>query len=172
MKKNNKGFMLVEVIVVAVVVATIMTSLYVVFNRVYNTYTRLNKYNDTDLIYALRNLEDDLIDNGKFNTLIKEEMQYKKIECDNNDDYCKKIFSTYNINSVYLVRFVNGLDKLKNDSNINETFKDYLDYLGNNLEYSYEYYKNGSMYYSHILIAETNDYKYSYLITGFYVDPT
>ena len=54
--------MLVEVIVVTVVVATIMTSLYILFNRVYNAYDRKSNYIDVDSIYALKMLTDAMID--------------------------------------------------------------------------------------------------------------
>ena len=54
MKKtlNNRGFMLVEVVIVTVVVAAIMTSLYVAFNRVYKAYESKTRYTNIDGIFV------------------------------------------------------------------------------------------------------------------------
>ena len=71
MKKNRmfdtKGFMLVEVIVVTVVVATIMVSLYVAFNRVYAAYDLKESYTNIDAVYGIKAVEDYFIDNMQFN---------------------------------------------------------------------------------------------------------
>ena len=71
MKKNNKGFMLVEVIIVTVIVATIMTSLYVAFVRVYKVYDIKDKYSNVDGIYALNMIMDYYVDNITINNIRK-----------------------------------------------------------------------------------------------------
>lgn len=144
LKKNNKGFMLVEVIIVTVVVATIMTSLYVVFNRVYTGYEKKSMYTNIDGIYALKMIEEYGI--SDISSLIGSD-SYKLIygysdadgffinECVNNSVYCSKADDVYNINAVYVVK----KDILSNDEKLedfkssitNQTFKDYVDYLKN-----------------------------------------
>ena len=104
MKKNNKGFMLVEVIVVTVVVSTIMTSLYVLFNRVYNAYDKKNQYTEVDTIYALKMIEDYLVDNFKLNELINNTSTYSEIICGTEETYCNSVFKEYNINKMYIVK--------------------------------------------------------------------
>lgn len=131
-KLNNKGFMLVEVIIVTVVVATIMTSLYVLFNRVYNNYELKETYTNVDAIYALKTIEDFLIDEMKLNAWLKGNT--REIKCDDMSDvnYCNNIFSQYNINRVFFVKLSdssNEVPSLPND--VNQTFKDYITYLNN-----------------------------------------
>lgn len=152
--------MLVEVVIVTVVVATIMTSLYVVFNRVYNAYERKGQYTDIDAIYALKMLEDHFIDEKdsnkkiKLNELIKNTTSYMEIKCDTSDKYCNLLFEKYNTNAIYLV---------KNDKNtlqdfkgvvINETFKEYIEYLINIRNSDGNFTENGNSY-SHLFIIET-----------------
>ena len=124
--------MLVEVIIVTVVVVTVMTSLFVAFNRVYNAYDKKSKYVDIDGIYALKLLEDYMIDELMLNTLIKNNTSYTEIDCNEmgNDKfkaYCNSVFEEYNINNVYLVK---ELEELKNDVD-NQTFVEYIEYLIN-----------------------------------------
>ena len=140
MKKNNKGFMLVEVIIVTVVVATIMTSLYVVFNRVYNAYDKKSMYSEIDPIYALKMIEDYMLDeevnnNFMLNNLINSNKTYTEITCSigstDFNSYCNAVFEEYNVNKIYLVEnTLTALNSLKSKVT-NQTFKDYIDYLLN-----------------------------------------
>lgn len=146
---DNTGFMLVEVIIVTVVVATIMVSLYVAFNRVYNFYELKVKYTTIDAIYAIKTVEDYFVDNMKFNDLVNNigTDSYIEVKCSeyfSNDidvlndsfDLCNEIFSRDRINSLYLVKLDKDVENrkilpdLKNLS-VNQTFKDYFDYIGN-----------------------------------------
>ena len=177
MKKNNKGFMLVEVIIVTVVVATIMTSLYVVFNRVYNAYDKKSTYNDINAIYALRMISDYMIDVETFNQLIINFSDSSPFEltCDmivsGDDTYCNSVFDKYNINKMYFVKNDKTfLEKIKEES-INQTFKDYIDYLINIGIYTDTFSEKGK--YAELLIVETHSLdsdrnilnKYAYLPT-------
>ena len=71
-KLNNKGFMLVEVIIVTVIVATIMTSLYVAFTRVYKVYDMKSRYSNIDGIYALNTIMNYYVENVSMNKLIND----------------------------------------------------------------------------------------------------
>jgi len=163
-KNNNKGFMLVEVIVVTVVVVTIMTSLYMVFNRVYNAYDRKNTYTDIDSIYALKMIEDYMIDieNSNlfmFNNLIDKNVSYTKIDCgtanDNFNTYCTAVFEEYNVNEMYIVKNNEGsLNGLKGVVT-NQTFKDYIDYLKNIGIHTIKFIGNNKKY-TNLLIVETH----------------
>lgn len=138
MKKNklgSKGFMLVEVIVSTVVVVTIMTSLYVLFNRVYNTYELKATYTNVDAIYTVKTIEDFFVDNLKMKDLFSGVTSYKKVECvdyffDTTLASCSDIFNQYKVSGLYLMKKQSG-DELSEISGVNQTFKDYIKYLNN-----------------------------------------
>lgn len=120
--------MLVEVIIVTVVVATIMTSLYVAFNKLYTAYDVKNKYNNIDGIYALKLIKDDLVDNMELNTLINNTSTYSELINPNDGSYIANVFTEYKINKLYLIK-TSDISSFKTISDINQTFKDYIDYL-------------------------------------------
>ena len=162
---NDRGFMLVEVVIVTVVVATIMTSLYVAFNRVYKAYESKTRYTNIDGIYALRLMEDYLVNDMQMNTKINNTSTYTEITCvtGNNYDYCDNIRVKYGVNKIYLAKNTE-YKRIKNISGINQTFKDYIDYLGNSVDFT-------DTDYGYLLIGEfvgtTNSsdkiYNYAYL---------
>jgi len=144
---DNNGFMLVEVIVVSVIVVVIMTSLYIAFNRVYGFYDKKENYTSVDAIYGIKTIEDYMIDNDKFNSVLNsmrtDTDDYKEVVCTSSDffvipdgssedSYCTKIFTQYNIYKMYLVKLSNSktLPDLS-DLTINQTFKEYISYLNN-----------------------------------------
>lgn len=160
-KINNKGFMLVEVIIVTVIVATIMTSLYVAFTRVYKVYDMKSKYSNIDGIYALNTIKNYYIESVTINKLIndstntfidlKDDLENSKSYCNvlnidsENINYCEKIDSVikkYNINKLYaidinkLYNSRNNIDELLNEMNVSETFNDYIKYLIYTLDYN------------------------------------
>lgn len=157
MKINNKGFMLVEIVVVTVVVVTIMTSLYIVFNRVYNAFEIKSTYSDINAIYALDLLRDYMIEKETTNSFIYNDLvkrvqseNYIEITCDIDEKfntYCTEVFENYNINRVFITK--NNAESLRNLKNIsiNQTFKEYIDYLTNTLNF-----ENSE---GEILLAET-----------------
>ncbi len=57
MKFNKKGFMLVETLVVTTLVSTILVTLYVQFSNIINNFNRTFKYNSSDNLYAVYNIE-------------------------------------------------------------------------------------------------------------------
>ena len=99
--------MLVEVIIVTVVIATIMTSLYVAFSRVYKVYDMKSKYSNIDGIYALNIIKNYYIENITINKMINDSSTYidLKKDIENSNKYCKSItfpsFSTPIQSSVF-----------------------------------------------------------------------
>ena len=178
-KNNNKGFMLVEVIIVTVVIATIMTSLYVAFSRVYKVYDMKSKYSNIDGIYALNIIKNYYIENITINKMIndsstyidlKNDIESSKKYCstlnigDENINYCNKINSVianYKINNLYIVN-KDKLTDLKNISDISQTLKDYINYLDNTLDKSDNSIK---AYFIGEFTISSNDkiYNYAYL---------
>lgn len=150
-KLNSNGFMLVEVIIVTVIVATIMTSLYIAFTRIYKVYDMKSKYSNIDGIYALNTIRNYYIENITLNKLINDSTTNTpyyidlKTDTENTKKYCStleginycnnisSVIKNYNINSLYIVKvdsnLQQGLKNLRNSDNITETFKEYIDYL-------------------------------------------
>lgn len=160
---NNNGFMLVEVVIVTVVVATIMVSLYVAFNRVYDAYDLKAKYTNIDALYAIRTIEDQLIDEMKFSEAFSGFTNgYKEFTCDIYDSastaktYCKSVFERYKISDFYYVELetddASGNKVLPDLSSlsVNQTFKDYINYLNNAVTF-----KADSNY---VFLVETYEY--------------
>lgn len=151
-KLNNNGFMLVEVIIVTVIVATIMTSLYMAFARVYKVYDMKSKYSNIDEIYALNTIKNYYIESITFNKLINNSKNtYKDLleDINNGSNYCstlisggtsnnycnkiKSIIENYQINNLYIVD-KNKLTELENITSASQTLKDYINFLDNTLD--------------------------------------
>ena len=145
---NNKGFMMTEVVVVSVIVLSVLVTMYVSYGKLFTGFKEKINYYNPDSIYKLANVRDAMIKDGTLNTLIKEYTSTIKI-----DSYCKwlcnELKSTNNI-------YISNYGDLKKINNTNQTFKDYIAFLENNIENKNNYY----------LIIETevyNNYYYSYL---------
>ena len=175
LKKNNKGFMLVEIVVVTVVVVTVMTTLYVLFNRVYNAFELKSTYSNIDAIYALDLLRDHLIETEVEYNSENKSFMYNEIinyihgyindssingyieikkdmintlgvsleEKDKFENYIDSVFENYNVSKAYIVACPfsndnNPLLKLKEHEEINQTFKEYIEHLGE----SYDDFRN------------------------------
>ena len=70
MKKNNKGFMLIELIITSTIVVTAMISLYASFNRIYSLYKTRNNYYDINGIYASKEVIRSLLNNNELTKII------------------------------------------------------------------------------------------------------
>lgn len=142
MNKNNKGFMLVEVIVTSVVIATAMISLYSTFNMLYTSYNRNISYYNIDAIYATKTTIDYLLNND-FNKFINKTFggtqeisgtQYKTLidnnTCFENSGTCNKIKDIYKVNQMIISEYnMSVLQNITSKEDINQTFKEYIDFL-------------------------------------------
>lgn len=144
MKKNNKGFMLAEVVVTSTLLLVIMISLFYTFNRIYIRYNEITKYKNIDGMYLLDNLTEYLLTTKK-----EERINRLLLEYDNNninDDYiflidnkvckmkdetyCNDIQKTYNINYLIIAKErIETINELITKKEYNQTFKDYFDYI-------------------------------------------
>ena len=148
--KNNKGFMLAEVVVTSTIVLTTLISLYVTFNKLYNKYETNSKYFDIDGIYAIKAVINTKLESGDLNTIIKNTSTYTPLLTSD----VNSIKDAYNIEEMYIVK-KGSLDALKS-GDINNTFKDYLTYMG-------KYYKISDNNYNYFVVAEyKNNDKYYY----------
>lgn len=110
---NNKGFMMAEVVVVSSVIMIVLTSLYVSYNNLFSIYNQRINYYDVATLYELGAYRENNSLGGVSNE--------PKILSEN-----KKI---------YYVNKKNVKEKKLNVDSINETFKDYLEYLSTSLDF-------------------------------------
>lgn len=169
--KNNKGFMLAEVVVTSTIVLTSLISLYITFNKLYNNYEIRSNYYDVDGIYAIKNMINNLIDNDDLNKKLKGITNInptfsiiKDKDCyDATNTKCDRLQGAYNINNMYIAAFEQkAIDNIKSNTN-NQTFKDYLEFIKNH------YNLNDKTKYNYLFIVEyqkNNDDKYYYSSLG------
>lgn len=185
MIKNNKGFMLIEVIVTSTIVVTTMILLYSSFNRLSNNYKIRNSYYNLDATYATKEMINSMLKKEKgninefINTVIPnstyghiinnnkcvEEIDFrgdigvKKI---NTVTVCPNLQKLYSIENMIFSEYNSEfLEDLKNNESINQTFKEYVEYL-----YNYYDIKNTEDDYSYIILTEVkkdNNYYYASL---------
>jgi len=157
MKQNNKGFMLVEVIITSTVVITAMIGLYSSFNKLYNNYQTKNNYYNIDGVYATKIVINELLNND-FNTYLNENNSNSSysylIKKDNNriacGDKCSDIRDLYKVENMILVEYSSeALNNLKNIVS-NQTFKEYINYTIN-------YYNFNDENYNYIILTEIKD---------------
>ena len=133
--KNNRGFMLAEVVITSTVIITALVSLYTSFSKLYSQYNIRNSYFDIDGVYALNGMIDHLLDDGTINTLFSSingnsstSIIISDGSCNsNNDNYCQELKELYKINNLIAVKF-NG-EAIDNINVKNKTFEDYLKYI-------------------------------------------
>lgn len=160
MFKNNKGFMLAEVVVTSAIVLTGLVSLYATFTKLYNNYNIRKNYYSVDGMYAIKGMIDYSIDTGKLNDIFKEEkfVNDKFYFINNgscvsnifNDEYCEELVSLYGIENMVIISYKKDvLNGLKND-NISETFKDYIDFTNNYYDF------DDTSKYNYLILVEYN----------------
>lgn len=161
---NNKGFMLAEVVIVSAILITTLTSLYIGFAKVYKAYEERSNFFDVDSIYALKNIEDELIDEGVFNTIINDIKNNEYVFYDQknllNDSYTniylRTIMENYSIEYFYITKYnENNLNTIINLDSDNIVLNDFLSYLNKNLDFSINY--------NYIFISKTKDGKFAFL---------
>ena len=149
MIKNNRGFMLIEVIITSTVVLTGMVLLFSTFNSLYSKYKSRENYHDIDTFYATKEMIDYLMEND-FTDFINQNLYENEsvflIEnghCkDSSNTFCNKLQELYGIeNMIFTTYDKQNLENLKTGKDTdgasigikiqNETFRDYIDYVIN-----------------------------------------
>ena len=140
--KDNRGFMMAEVVIVSAILITTIVGLYAGFASVYQAYEARSDYYDVDSLYALKNLEDFLIDEFIFNNLVSvNNFTYVEINTDTvSDEYQKKyleeFFDNYNVDKIFLA--VNTTTALNSITSSDE-MEDYIDFVVSEIDTSYKY---------------------------------
>ena len=160
MKKNNKGFLLAEVITVSVVTIVALVIIYVQFVAVDNSYYKSFKYNNVDKLYLANQLKQ-FINGDNANELYSdiENISYADItNCDAyfiERTYCRNLINAIDAKQVLVTKLDTSsiLDKLKQNKIVSS---DMYTFISNNksLENGYR------------LIIEFNDNTYATLKLG------
>ena len=169
MNKNNKGFMLAEVIITSTIVMTAMVSLYFTFNKIYNKYKTLMTYQNVDGMYAIEEITDNLFkdeDAYNFNRVIQKIDNDNKFYIIQNNtckelsgqslEKCQPVLNAFGIETMVIIKENETQLNEVSDNTTNQPFKKYLEYLK-------KYYKinKGEGYYL-IILEYKNNNKYNY----------
>ena len=136
MKKNNKGFMLVEILVVSVFVSSVLIVLFVQFKKINNNYNTSFNYNTVEGLYLINSIKDRIITNtntNNFNTYeskISDDKKYidvYSLMCA-NDDYDSSILKNANISALYFAR-KDAKNDILDDKDFSIDFKEYVSYM-------------------------------------------
>ena len=139
MKKiNNRGFALVETLVVTVFIATVLIVLFIQLSNLNSSYEDSFKYNSVESLYALEDIKDYIERDTSAYMLIIEELQendYIDIsDCAlfSDTNYCEQLLNLENIDEIILVNNLNDYDSvLKDISNYPEGFKTFVSKINN-----------------------------------------
>ena len=153
MIKNNKGFMLVEVIVTSTIIVTAMIGLYTSFNKIYKEHKVRNSYYNIDAIYATKEVINSMFYNNMY-SLVNDllETNTSKYLIENNSCHltvssCGEIANFYQVENMILVKYdqasIEGIDV------VHESFKNYINYVIN-----YYGISNLTTEYNYLLLTE------------------
>lgn len=175
MRKNNKGFMLIEVIVTSTIVLTTMILLYSSFNRLSNNYKTRNSYYNLDATYATKEMINSMLKNeeGNINEFINATFYNKRYEyiikkeggsinCKISINSCNNLKEFYSIENMIFSEYdPESLNYLKDNESINQTFREYIEYLDK--YYDIESTKYDYNYIILTEVKEKNNYYYANL---------
>lgn len=137
MKLNSKGFMLAEVVIVSVVVATVLVTLFTGLKNVSSAYQTRNRYYDIDSLYSAMDINDILIRNNSSYIYSSTGVKLNnERDISEYEDFHKN--TGYNIDS-YLTPYNSQQMITLKDLNDNITFDEYIDYLGGNINFNEDY---------------------------------
>ena len=167
-KNNNKGFMLLETMIVSAFIITTLTFLYVQFSNLKKSYEESFKYDSIPELYKTKEIDKFITTNYGYDDIINDlnNSEDKYIELF-NDNICNlTYFSQYNSDCNRLIRDMNIKTVLLVSADLSSTINKFK----TNNPYSnglYQYIKkikqkNDSSLYS--LIIESNDKKYANFI--------
>ena len=173
MKKiNNKGFMLIEILIVSIFVSSILIVLFLQFKKINYSYDVSFKYNTVDGLYLLNNVKKRIITNPYSDDKVSNSYQYYKNNlavddfvniyrkskdetiCEVNTYDCS-LFESMNIKQLFIV----GKDSKNNilaDPKIDITFRDFINYMNFDVGSSV-----GLDFSDYFIVAEFNDNTYA-----------
>lgn len=135
-KMNNKGFMLIETLIVSTFLVTTLLFIYVQFNNITRTYDTSFKYNTVNGLYNTKNIihyiKNDGFENLK-SAITSEGVYYINIrDCSNTyfneTEYCSVLMNASNIKTILFTE--ENLSNLKNNTtNLEQTMIDFINFI-------------------------------------------
>ena len=166
MFKNNKGFMLVEVIITSTVILTGMILFYSSFNSLFSKYKEREVYHDIDAFYATKEMINALLENN-LNTFLNTNSDLETVnliengtcnESENNyinkNNFCTTLKNLYQVKNMIFTYYDENVLKNKKEKLTNETFKDYIDYIINYYNIKDANIGTNSNHYTYMVITE------------------
>ena len=140
-KMGNKGFALVETLIVAAFVMGILTLIFANYLPMMGKYEQRERYDDIDSVYHTYLIKN-MLEYSDTSKLTKpSDGDYVGIDCDiYNDtdylDYCQNLFSSTKVYSIILTTyniksFKDDISKDDISSHVNDSFADYILSLAN-----------------------------------------
>ena len=149
---NKKGFMMAELVVVASIVLVVLAALYVSYSKLYGIYQTRLSYYDSVALYRLSYYRDILIENSLINDLLVDAKSKKVVsvyDSRKNDVDGANLFKLpssdvpYEYNDRVFIIYTNkqsiSKDALKNQTEINTTFTDYISFLSTSAKINSNY---------------------------------
>ncbi len=139
MKKNNRGFLLAESLVVSTFVLTVLILLYIQFNNLTTNYKNSYNYNNVESIYDLSSVSNYLLTNNyNLSDQLTESkpyvIVYKDESCNMDagiiDSFCDNLISQMDAKTViYTSSNISIIQKYvseNDDSNINQSLREFI----------------------------------------------
>lgn len=148
MKIGNKGFMLAETLIVSVVVATVLVTMFTGVSNVSSAYETRNRYYDVDSLYAAIEVNEilrrkNLLEGIGTKELTNDISEFKNFYLSSSGDKIYVYIMSYdstNTDVDALKSSVNSSMNTLKSKNSNVTFSDYLDYLSGNMDFTNDDY--------------------------------
>lgn len=157
MTKNNKGFVITEVLVLATVIIGVLIFMYSQFKNITRSYEYSFKYDTVEGLYLANNIVN-YINQGSYDTLVSNLSDKKYLDIYNENEgcnmnyfqtpnYCDMLFGESKIEQAYFTK--ENLKELKvNMQELNEDFKDFINSINTTNAFN-DYriiikYKNGT----------------------------
>lgn len=163
MKKNNKGFVLVETLIVSVSVAAIFTIIYLNLYPIVGEYQKVENYDDIDTKYVAHWMRLLVMNKGngtlwtKVNNNNNKYVTVTKNDCSTyfvNEANCNNFFDGFNVSKMYITSYFTTELKsvVKNAPDIDSSVKEYIEYLP-----TYEKLNESKKDYKRVIVEVTHD---------------
>lgn len=139
-KKNNKGYMLAETLIVTVFVSSVLIFLFIQFTNLSKSYDESYIYNTTEGLYALEDIKTYINKDQTFISYLEENIDtlgYIDItDCNlfNNKEYCLNLIEIENIDKIFISTNLIPKDKV---NGYNEDFNIFINKINREGEEPY-----------------------------------
>lgn len=160
-KKNNKGFMLAETLIVTVFVASVLIFLFIQFSNLSKSYDESYIYNTSEGLYALDDVKTYIESDTTFieylNTNIESRKYIDITDCNlfTNKDYCLKLLKLENIDKLFVTTNSVPKEDIKNVDDAFLTFINKINVEGDETYRIVASFNNST--YATLRVGDTNE---------------